>query len=208
MPPSTFNPPRQRRSAATLERIVRAAEELLEERGFDEATVDDIVSRAGSSKGSFYSRFTDKEALLAYLGESCLDRAKRSWSEELDSERLEGVPLGKVLERFVGRLVGEYRDSAPVLRALFLEARLHPEAEFARMTAALDSHVVSLLGELLRARRDETTHPSPARAAAYGMLLVDTTAREAILFAGASEKDDPELRRELSRALAGYLGAS
>ena len=62
---STFRPPRQQRSAATLDRIVRAAEELFAERGFEGATVDDIVARAGSSKGSFYSRFADKQALLA-----------------------------------------------------------------------------------------------------------------------------------------------
>jgi hypothetical protein len=40
------------------------------------------------------------------------------------------------------------------------------------------------------------------------MLLVDTTAREAILFAGSPPERDAELRRELARALAGYLGVS
>ena len=88
--PSSFHPPRQQRSAATLDRIVRAAQDLLAQRGYDAATVDDIVARAGSSKGSFYHRFADKEALLAYLGGECLARAKATWAERLDPERLRG----------------------------------------------------------------------------------------------------------------------
>jgi AcrR family transcriptional regulator len=204
----TFRPPRQRRSAETLDRIVAAAAELLAERGFDDATVEDIVTRAGSSKGSFYARFADKEALLSYLGEGCLDRSKRSWEVDLDPERVRDVPLRAILERFVDRIVSEYRRSSPVLKALFVEARLHPDTDFARMTGELDAHVTAVMERLLRNRAAERTHPTPARAAEYAMLLIDTTAREAILFAGSPPERDPELRRELTRALAGYLGVT
>jgi AcrR family transcriptional regulator len=206
--PPPFRPPRQRRSAQTLDRIVTATEELLSERAFERATVDDIVARAGSSKGSFYARFADKEALLAYLGEDALERAKQSYTEHLDPKALRDVPLRTILERFIGRIVEGYRTSPPVLRALFIESRLHPQAEFARMTRELDAHVTKMLERLLRQRSGERTHPSPATAATYAMLLVDTTAREAVLFAGSPPERDAELRRELARALAGYLGVS
>jgi AcrR family transcriptional regulator len=113
----SFRPPQQRRSAATLDRIVRAAEELLAERSFEEATVDDIVARAGSSKGSFYSRFADKEALLAYLGGECTAQAKASWAEQLDPDATEGMPVEEVVDVFVGRLLEEYERSGPVLHS-------------------------------------------------------------------------------------------
>jgi AcrR family transcriptional regulator len=206
--PSTFHPPRQQRSAATLDRIVRAAEELFAERGFAEATVDDIVARAGSSKGSFYSRFADKEALLAYVGGECLARAKATWAEQLDPGQ--DAPIDEVIGAFVRRLLEDYRGSdGAVLRALTIEARLHPRSEFQRMTDELDAHIRDALVRLLRARSHEIGHPSPARAARVGMLMLDATIREAVLFAndrgGPLAVRDADLRRELTRAVLAYL---
>lgn len=207
----TFRPPRQARSVATLDRIVRAAEELLAERGFDQATVDDIVARAGSSKGSFYSRFADKEALLAYLGGECLARTKATWAEQFDPERIAGTPLTEVIDEFVGRLLDEYRESGPVLRALVLEARLHPGNEFERMTDELDAHVRDVLAALLTARADEIGHRDPTQAARIGLLMLDATVREAVIFSEGRGRPlaapPDELRRELTRALLAYLRA-
>jgi AcrR family transcriptional regulator len=208
---TTFRPPQQRRSAATLDRIVRAAEELLGERSFEEATVDDIVARAGSSKGSFYSRFADKEALLAYLGGECTARAKATWAEQLDPEATEGVPLEEVVDGFVGRLLEEYERSSPVLRALVLESRLRPGTEFERLTDELDAHIRDALRRFLEARRKELPGMDPAQAATVGMLMLDSTIREAAFFAngrGAPLAVEPTaLRRELVRAYVAYLRA-
>jgi AcrR family transcriptional regulator len=209
--PSTFRPPRQQRSAATLDRIVKAAEDLFAERGFEATTVDDIVARAGSSKGSFYSRFADKQALLAYLGGECLARAKATWAELLDPERTAGRPLDKVLEEFVRNLVADYRGSdGPVMRLLTIEARQRPGGEFQQMTDDLDAHIRDALERLLRARSAEIDHPSPKRAARVGLLMLDATIREAVLFAtdrgGPLGVRDADLRRELTRGYLGYLG--
>ncbi|HEX2499390.1 MAG TPA: TetR/AcrR family transcriptional regulator, partial [Actinomycetes bacterium] len=206
----SFRPPRQARSVATLDRIVRAAQELLAERGFDQAAVDDIVARAGSSKGSFYSRFADKEALLAYLGGECLVRAKATWAELLDPERTAGRPLDRVVDEFVRGLVADYRGGdGAVMRALTIEARQRPGGEFQRMTDDLDAHIRDALERLLRARSAEIAHPSPKRAARVGMLMLDATIREAVLFAtdrgGPLGVRDAELRRELTRAYLAYL---
>ena len=57
-----------RRSARnTRSRIVSAAWELFYENGYDATTVDDIVERSGTSKGSFYHYFSGKDALLSSL---------------------------------------------------------------------------------------------------------------------------------------------
>ncbi|MGH8836659.1 MAG: TetR/AcrR family transcriptional regulator [Actinomycetes bacterium] len=208
----SFRPPRQARSVATLDRIVRAAQELLAERGFDQATVDDIVARAGSSKGSFYSRFADKEALLAYLGGECLARAKATWAEQFDPDRVAGTPLAEVIDEFVGRLLDEYREQGSVLRALVLEARLHPGNEFERMTDELDAHVRDTLATLLAARAEEIEHRDPAQAARVGLLMLDATLREAIMFSTGRGRPlavpPRELRRELARAFLAYLGSA
>lgn len=54
-------------SRNTRSKIVAAAWELFYENGYDDTTVDDIVERSGTSKGSFYHYFTGKDALLSSL---------------------------------------------------------------------------------------------------------------------------------------------
>lgn len=51
----------------TKSRIVEAAWELFYERGYDDTTVEDIVRRSETSKGSFYHYFESKDALLGSL---------------------------------------------------------------------------------------------------------------------------------------------
>lgn len=51
----------------TRSRIVAASWELFYENGYDNTTVDDILARAGVSKGSFYHHFRGKDALLSSL---------------------------------------------------------------------------------------------------------------------------------------------
>ena len=203
-----FRPPQQRRSAATLERIVKAAEELLAEKRFDEATVDEIVARAGSSKGSFYSRFADKEALLAYLGGECIARSKATWAEQLGPEDHADAPLEDVLDEFVGRLLDEYERAGGVMRALFLEARLNPGSEFEQMTDDLDGHIRGALERFIAARSD-LPHRSSRLAATTTMLMMDSAIREAVFYTndrgGPLAVKPKDLRRELVRAAGAYL---
>lgn len=54
-------------SRNTRSRIVTASWKLFYEKGYDDTTVDDIVERSGTSKGSFYHYFAGKDALLRSL---------------------------------------------------------------------------------------------------------------------------------------------
>ncbi len=45
--------------------IVTISEQLFLEKGFAETTVDDILKRAGLSKGGFYHYFKSKEEVLS-----------------------------------------------------------------------------------------------------------------------------------------------
>lgn len=51
----------------TKNRIVTAAWELFYEQGYHDTTIDDIVERSETSKGSFYHYFEGKDALLTSL---------------------------------------------------------------------------------------------------------------------------------------------
>ena len=93
------HPPRQLRSRRTLERIVRASLQILNEDGPDGLTVQAIVERAGSSVGSFYARFSGKDELLAYLGERIWREAAARWDEAVASRKGAGTyPFSLVRE--------------------------------------------------------------------------------------------------------------
>ncbi len=56
---------RQREERATL--ILRAASDLLIEKGYHDASMDEIAARVGISKGALYLHFASKEALVVRL---------------------------------------------------------------------------------------------------------------------------------------------
>lgn len=75
-------------SKSTKTRIVTAAWELFYEQGYDYTTIDDIVERSDTSKGSFYHYFESKDALLSslsYLFDEKYEQLKPSLDPEMNS---------------------------------------------------------------------------------------------------------------------------
>jgi AcrR family transcriptional regulator len=201
-------PPRQARSLATFDRLLGAAAELLAERRFEEATVPELVRRAGSSVGAFYARFGSKEALLHELDERLFEAGRASWAEFLAPWRWAGVPAASIVAHVVASLVDRRRKRRGLLRALALFARSRPESEFARRGARLNRLLSRRLTELLLRRRGEIGHPRPARAVAFALEIANSVSRDAILFADtglAARLGDRELKAELTRVLCLYL---
>ena len=59
---------REEKREATRMQILQAAASLIQERGFESATVDSIVEKADMSKGTFYYHFKSKDEVLMALG--------------------------------------------------------------------------------------------------------------------------------------------
>ena len=64
---------------ATRERILRAARELFNRKGYSEVSVNEVMRRAGLTHGGFYNHFPSKDALFveaieAYARENPTDR--------------------------------------------------------------------------------------------------------------------------------------
>ena len=57
----------------TRERLMESAIEVLAERGYHAARVDDIASKAEVSHGTFYLYFSNKDAMVLALAEQCAD---------------------------------------------------------------------------------------------------------------------------------------
>lgn len=58
----------------TRERLLAAASEVFAARGFGAASVEEIASAAGYTRGAFYSNFPDKEAIFLALMDERLER--------------------------------------------------------------------------------------------------------------------------------------
>ena len=113
-------PPQQVRSQETLDRILASAEELVAEKGFDDASIAEIVRRAGSSVGAFYSRFEDKHALLHALSGRFVEQAMATADEALDPTRWQGASISEILHAVVRFLVSIYREQSGLMRATSL----------------------------------------------------------------------------------------
>ncbi|WP_051276388.1 TetR/AcrR family transcriptional regulator [Desulfovirgula thermocuniculi] len=61
------NKPKTARGKATFRRLLEAAEEVFGEKGYFEASVTDIITRAGVAQGTFYLYFRTKKDIFRHL---------------------------------------------------------------------------------------------------------------------------------------------
>ncbi|MGM0952343.1 MAG: TetR/AcrR family transcriptional regulator [Pseudomonadota bacterium] len=88
-------PPKDREDLThTRELLLRAGLEVLTEKGFSATGIDEILSRVGVPKGSFYHYFKNKEA----FGLALIDRYRRYFAHKLDHHLLNIrlTPLARV----------------------------------------------------------------------------------------------------------------
>ncbi len=69
----------------TKDKIIKAAWDLFHEKGYDAATIDDIIAAAKTSKGTFYYYFDRKDALLDTLS-TVLDHEYEKLEKKMDPE--------------------------------------------------------------------------------------------------------------------------
>lgn len=172
-------------------------------------SVTEIVKRAGSSVGSFYARFRDKDALLDYLDEGYA-REVIAWQEEfIGADRRKPASLRATVSELVTWLVCYHRRHRGLLRALVLRARTRLEPRYRERTSRMNQRLPEVRDVLLR-HRGEIRHPRPERAAALGFSFALGALRERILFPEAIElpeaTPDDVLIEEITKAYLAYLG--
>lgn len=79
--------PVQRDKESTRERIVESAMEAFARDGYHRTSMDDIVRRAGLSKGAIYFHFPSKESLFFSLVETLADKLEASVRDSIDQVR-------------------------------------------------------------------------------------------------------------------------
>lgn len=205
--------PRQARSRESLRKLLKAAAEVLGQRGLDGATIPRIARHAGLTPGAVYRRFRDKEALLETVILGILERQDeriRSW---ITPEMSAKIPLDVFASQIVGSIVTSHRANAGLLRALRQFVRSgRASPAFLRKATRLEVRTYERLLELILANRKDIGHPDPRVAASLGLMMVISTTYDVVVHPSEMPEakallpeDDDALRRELTRAFLSYL---
>jgi AcrR family transcriptional regulator len=186
-------PPKQHRSRQTLQRIVRAALELIGQDGVEGTTVGAIARRAGSSVGSFYARFEGKADLLLYLDERIWETVDQRWSTAL-AEGWADRPIDQLV-RGLARLYADmdlvHRGARDAIGRALRGPGAGPSDAAVRIRARVREDSTRLLLE----KRDAIVHSDPE-------LAVETVCRT---LETASGDFDPLFLEDLCSALVTHL---
>ncbi len=180
---------RERKKAATRERIVSVAIELFSARGIEAVTVEEIAAAADVGKGTVYNYFRAKEdVVVAFL-------------VELDTRALEGVPaladqpgdLAEALNEAALRILEAKAGHHAFVRAFF--ARLFSSADFldqlGDLQITLDRGIGGLLERLKANGRIAAAVDVPAAIVTFKSLHMGLSALWALQgppYAGAREQ--------------------
>lgn len=95
----------KRRRAATRERLLDAAREVLASEGIQGASVEHICDRAGFTRGAFYSNFSSKDDLVLALchreRDEMLEKAREAADPAALAERDVDEAIGLIFDRFM-----------------------------------------------------------------------------------------------------------
>ena len=152
------------------EQLLTAGSQVLFEKGFHAASVNDIVTAAGVPKGSFYNHFASKEALTLEV----IQRYAESYPIA-ELEEATGAPLATLREHFetiVERTVGRGIELGCMLGNFSTELAGHSEDIRSYVSGAFDRWSAAVSATLRRAQ-DAGELSAALDTDALGSFIVD-----------------------------------
>jgi AcrR family transcriptional regulator len=136
--------PQQARSRATVTAIMEAMTRILDQEGFDAATTTRVAEMAGTSVGTLYQYFSDRDAILDALQDREFDRALALIQKVLATgKRVSGRTVARNVIR---GLLTQYSAAPGLHRVLAIEGLRVATTERVR---AFDMRVVSIIRNFL-----------------------------------------------------------
>ncbi len=178
------------------EQLLRAARKVFREKGYNGATISDIVREAGVAQGTFYLYYSSKNAVATSLIEGVMERMAAAVESAMKSE----TSFEKKLESMIGASFQVARQNADIFALAFIGAdETHPEmhSESPEHTGFLNM-ATDLFSEAVGNGEMETMDPEIAARLVLGLL------QHAIIEAfvsGEGEGDEPERLEQGVRVL-------
>jgi AcrR family transcriptional regulator len=200
-PPTTPRQPRQERGQRRVDAILDATAAIVIADGLPAATMHAIAKRSGTTIGSMYHFFPDRDAVIVALAERH-GRAIAEVAAGLQSVDWSALSLEDAVDRYVETCIDYVRrhpdllpvgQAAVVLRPDLRQADSSPEHVFLSVTKAI-----------VAARTPNAPAAERAARAAMMLALVEGVVERSARFTSPSSS---VMYRELKRALCAYLGS-
>jgi AcrR family transcriptional regulator len=209
MTPATGKP-QQERSRRTLEKLLAATAEMLEQHGLEGATIPRIAAQAGVSVGSVYRRFEDKDALFraAFLG--LIEHSVEVNKKNLSPGTFAGMTLETVIGALVKAMVRQFRTQPGLLGALEHFLQHHPDMDFRERALTMIAGNYERIAAILLIFRDQFPHANADRAALFAIISAVTVIQARTLendsvWEKVAPLDDKALEAEVMDLMVAYL---
>lgn len=203
--------PQQQRSRATLERLLNATIQALDEHGLDGAVIPRIATLAGVAPASVYRRFANKDALIRAALLHVLEQTQTTNRQAL-AAALHAATLEASADALMDLMFSQYRQHPVLVRALARFIDADTDQEFVSRARAIMAGNLELVVECILPHREQIRHAQPERALRFALLHAFTsieavTLEPTSLWHSVLAEPDKVLARELARSFVAYLRA-
>jgi AcrR family transcriptional regulator len=206
--------PQQARSRESTRKLLKAAAEVLGQRGVEGTTIPLIARHAGLTPGAVYRRFADKDALIETMIIGILERSEERLRSALTPAMARQIPLPVLADQIIEGMVVSYRANVGLLRALRQFAQARAQTRFLAKVRRIEMRTLRYMVDLLLEHRGQIRHRNPEMALFFAVATLEGTLVELILadrdmkfWQAVIPKDHKSLKAELKRMFLNYLGA-
>lgn len=192
---------KQPRAAGHRERLIAAMADSIEERGYRDTTVADVVRIARTSRRSFYEHFADRDACFLALFDSANNEMMTRVAAAVDPDRPPEEQVDSAVDAYIDTVAARpalYRSFVRELPGLG-----HAGAE--RGLATLE-RFAELLVELVESGRRAQPELRVGPLEMDTAIIVVGGLRELLVTALQRGRDTGELRRSAGAAIKAILG--
>jgi AcrR family transcriptional regulator len=191
------NAPTGHKGHNTVDRIIDAAADLLEARGYEALTTNHIAQAAGVNIATLYKYFANKEAILIALHL----RLSLRWTEALTrlvSQLREGAPWRETVCQIIDVAAGR-RRGATVTAAMRIAMRVSPELQAYDRAESIES--ARVVADMLIDR----ANVDPVTAMRVGRVVIEVGMAVLDLWLHEESAEDAELVVEAKAVVCSYL---
>ncbi len=193
--------PVQERGIETRERIIQAAKELFELKGYHGTNSKEVAAKAKVAVGTFYGYFKDKKPLFIEVVSRYYDEISESALSVEESDLKELGNPKRIIDIFIDRLLAAHRLSPDLHREII--SMFYSDSEIRELISKKEEAVIKRLLVLFHIVKDKITVKDLEAAA----RIVHRTAEEnihAIKISGPSIQEASQVH-ELKEMLYRYL---
>lgn len=199
--------PQQKRSRESYDRMLKAAEKLMVERGSGDFTLSEVSKVGRVSIGSIYCRFSSKEDLIYAVQADVISKVNDDIIEAIQSADERSGTLSDLVVNLVDNFSAAFAKHAPILRAFMYLAAVDENVREVGKSGYERSEKMTV--DTLMKRSNEIPHRHARRACESTFrIMYSVIARQLGLGTVEAPDERPEwklLRKDLGKMCSLYL---